>query len=232
MSALALGVGALVFLGLSGWAALKAKHIRDQDGQTLEFKRWVGGALIAFLVALGCAFQASQVWGAPPKVNTGSTEPPPPPELEKLQVAQTVLTAIEEERKKVLELASKGNVAGAEAVAARHMQMAAEASAAAQASANAARTYEEAARAAAANANKEATNATAKAAAQVAGSGAAAETARLLQQKAAATKEAAQTAAKRTADILTQAREAQARAASATKAAESSKAVLGVMATK
>lgn len=230
MSMLVYGVAAVAFLGAAGYAAVRAKQIRDAEGQTLDFKRWAAGAAIAFLIAMGLAYQASQVSGAP-QVNTGSAEPPPPPELEKLQVAQTTLTAIAEEHKKILELAAKGNTAGAESLAARHIQMAAEASAAAQASANAARTYEEAARTAAANANKEATNAAAKAAAQVAGSGASAETARLLQQKAAATKEAATTAAKRTADIMTQAREAQARAAAASKAAESAKAVLGIMQT-
>lgn len=225
------GVGAVAFLGAAGYAAIRAKQIRDAEGQTLDFKRWAAGAAIAFLIAFGLAYQASQAASAAPQVNAGSAEPPPPPELEKLQVAQSTLTAISEEHKKILELAAKGNTVGAESLAARHIQMAAEASAAAQASANAARTYEEAARTAAANANKEATNAAAKAAAQVAGSGAAAETAKLLQQKAAATKEAATTAAKRTADIMTQAREAQARAAAASKAAESAKAVLGIMQT-
>ncbi len=229
MSALAYGVAAIACLVVAGLAAIRAKKIRDLDGQSPEFKRWAAGAAVAFIIAIGFAIQANSAWQTLPQVNTGSAEPPPPPELEKLQTAQVTLTALGEERSKILELAAKGNVAGAEALAARHIQMAAEASAAAQASANAAKSYEEAARSAAASANREATNATAKAAIEVAGSTAAANTAKLLQQKAISTKEAAQEAARRTADITAQARAAQAQAASAAKSAESAKAVLGIM---
>lgn len=222
---------ALACFAIAGWCGYKAKMLRETDGQSPDFKRLVGLALIAFFIGIGAAVAGTRSRARDVEATKVSNVPavPVPPDLARLQEAQAIMADLEGTKKRILELAYKGNISAAETLANETVRRAGEAQAGAAMAANSAVRGEVEAAQAAAAANQMAAEHAAKAAGNAAASEASKAASVALAAKSAATREAATKASKFAADIGSQAKELNAQAISVQKTAQTSKAVLGVM---
>jgi hypothetical protein len=222
---------ALACFTIAAWCGFKAKKMRETEGQSPDFKRLVGLGLIAFFIGIGAAVAGMRSRAKVVAATQVSPVPavPVPPDLARLQEAQAIMADLEGTKKRILELAYKGNVSAAETLANDTIRRAGEAQAGAAMAANSAVRGEIEAAQAAAAANQMAAEHAAKAAGNAAASEASKAASAALAAKSAATREAATRASKLAADIGSQAKELNAQAVSVQKTAQTSRAVLGVM---